>query len=196
MIASQSSLQRAIYLRAERSHFQKCTCTTGRLRCYAAYSHRKASRRDWMQESLMMRRQSKLMSSKLTQAEVGKEQEDQTVWIRSTGTLFLGGFGTNMLLALLSDRVSSCGLLRPACARWHSSHITSILVLLWTLYYLQVLSLESWQVGFILLATDMFFVATSYKFLDLAEAFDRDWHVKRQPYPGEIIFAQARYHRA
>lgn len=52
----------------------------------------------------------------------------------------------------------------------------------------QVLSLETWKLGLLLLVTDLIFVATSYKFLDLADAFDRDWHKTRTPYPGRDPF--------
>ena len=49
----------------------------------------------------------------------------------------------------------------------------------------QILSLPPWQIALLLLTVDGIFVATSYKFLDLAQAFDEDWHHSRKRYPGE-----------
>jgi hypothetical protein len=48
----------------------------------------------------------------------------------------------------------------------------------------QVLAFEHWQIGGVLLGVDCIFVATSFKFLDLAGSFDRDWHKTLTAYPG------------
>lgn len=48
----------------------------------------------------------------------------------------------------------------------------------------KVLAMEHWQIGGLLLLVDCIFVATSFKFLDLAGSFDRDWHKTTIEYPG------------
>jgi len=52
---------------------------------------------------------------------------------------------------------------------------------------LQVLALEHWQIGGLLLGVDCIFVATSFKFLSMADSFDRDWHKTLIEYPGELF---------
>ena len=110
--------------------------------------------------------------------------QDRTLWLRSAGTLLLGALGTNLTLAALSEKVGqsdpctvACGL---ALRRLHTSR-ESVL----TCFSLgQVLSLEHWQIAGLLFVTDCIFVATSLKYLQLAEDFDRDWHKSRKRYPG------------
>jgi len=48
----------------------------------------------------------------------------------------------------------------------------------------QLLAMKHWQIGALLLGIDSIFVATSFKFLDLAGSFDRDWHKTLREYPG------------
>jgi len=48
----------------------------------------------------------------------------------------------------------------------------------------KVLALEHWQIGGLLLGVDCIFVATSFKFLSMADSFDRDWHKTLIEYPG------------
>ena len=115
--------------------------------------------------------------------------QDKTLWIRSAGTLLVGAIGTNLSLATFSEKVMNPVSDMSACGKTHCSLGEKPLSYrekhaMADICSAQILSLEHWHIAGLLFATDCIFVATSFKFLQQAEDFDRDWHKSRKRYPG------------
>ena len=110
--------------------------------------------------------------------------QDRTLWMRSASTLALGALGPNLTLAALSEKVGNTDPCTVACVNMHCQIFPSGVTFFLDSCCEQILSLEHWQIAGLLFVTDCIFVATSFKFLQIADDFDRDWHKSRKRYPG------------
>jgi hypothetical protein len=122
--------------------------------------------------------------------------QDETLWMRSAGTWFLGALVPNIVLASTSEQVHALSYLSlrrgppwpDLCRR------LTLLARMGCDDSVQMLALEPWQIGGVLLGVDCIFVATSFKFLDLAGKFDKDWHKSLTDYPGNPPSSRGRLH--